>query len=105
MASFSGREEGGLLSVQMSGERRPRRYRATQVTEYSSERKRMSVVAEPEREAEGGEEEDGDVLLICKGADAAVAPLLKRGAMEAAAGRKLKEFATAGLRTMCYAYR
>ncbi len=86
----------------MSGERRPRRYRATQVTEYSSERKRMSVVAEPERETEG---EDGDVLLICKGADAAVAPLLRTGAMEAAAGGKLKEFATAGLRTMCYAYR
>ncbi len=64
----------------MSGERRPRRYRATQVTEYSSERKRMSVVAEPEREAEGGEDEDGDVLLICKGADAAVAPLLRAGA-------------------------
>ncbi len=88
----------------MSGERRPRRYSATQVTEYSSERKRMSVVAEPEHETKG-EEGDGDVLLICKGADAAVAPLLRTGAMEAAAAGKLKEFATAGLRTMCYAYR
>ncbi len=73
--------------------------------EYSSERKRMSVVVEPE-----GGESDQNVLLVCKGADSTVSPLLLRAdaptnAPESLLTTRLREFGSEGLRTMCYAYR
>ena len=75
----------------------PKTVHVLDIIEYSSERRRMSVIVQfPNKEKK----------LIMKGADSAVLKRLKEngeawlGALDC-----VKEFASAGLRTMCYASR
>ncbi|GLG92826.1 Phospholipid-transporting ATPase [Gryllus bimaculatus] len=81
-------EEGDFASVQVKGE--VRRYRKLDVLEFSSDRKRMSVVVE---------DEAGNVVLLCKGAETAVLPLADAGPTHETQAH-VNDFAMRGLRVM-----
>lgn len=70
-------------------------YEILHVFEYSSVRKKMTVIAQSKAE-------ESEILVLTKGADSAVLPLLSEGIDEASLVN-LERFASAGLRTMCYA--
>ncbi|KAF8237704.1 phospholipid-translocating P-type ATPase [Tricholoma matsutake] len=109
---FKGREPGDVLVLQTPfGEER---YELLDVLEFTSARKRMSVVV---RRVGGGDEkgegevEGGDrrLFLLCKGADTVVFERLKQGvgaeALRETTERHLSEFASRGLRTLTLAYK
>jgi phospholipid-translocating ATPase len=101
---FRGREPGDILVLQTpSGEER---YELLDVLEFTSARKRMSVVV---RRVDGEGEGDGDkrLFLLCKGADNVVFERLKKGAetLRKTTERHLSEFASDGLRTLTLAYK
>uniref|UniRef100_A0A1J3H2W1 Phospholipid-transporting ATPase n=1 Tax=Noccaea caerulescens TaxID=107243 RepID=A0A1J3H2W1_NOCCA len=81
-----------------TGGRVERLYKVLNVLEFNSSRKRMSVIVR---------DEDGKLLLLCKGADSVMFERLSRN------GRKyeeetrdhVNEYADAGLRTLILAYR
>lgn len=91
--SFNARTPA-YVEIQADGQRR--RYRVLNVLEFSSDRKRMSVIVRNDRE---------EILLFCKGADSVVYErLADRGtAVAEVTLRHLEEFATEGLRTLCCA--
>ncbi|KAG7647547.1 putative P-type phospholipid transporter [Arabidopsis thaliana] len=82
----------------VTGERVERLYRVLNVLEFSSSKKRMSVIVQ---------DQDGKLLLLCKGADSVMFERLSES------GRKyeketrdhVNEYADAGLRTLILAYR
>ncbi|MCO5556077.1 hypothetical protein L7F22_009621 [Adiantum nelumboides] len=77
----------------------PERSTPLRVLEFNSTRKRMSVII---REA------DGKLLLICKGADSVIYQRLRSDHppdLKAKTQADLEDFANAGLRTLCIAYR
>ncbi|KAG2253277.1 hypothetical protein Bca52824_083413 [Brassica carinata] len=77
----------------VTGKRVERLYKVLNVLEFNSTRKRMSVIVE---------EEDGKLLLLCKGAD----KLSKNGReFEEETKDHVNEYADAGLRTLILAYR
>jgi len=92
---FVGRSAGGVV-LDLLGARVV--YEVLAVLEYSSARARMSVVARAP---------DGTVRLFCKGADARVLGMLRRGEgherLLAATERNLRAFAQRGLRTLALA--
>lgn len=69
------------------------------VIEFSSARKRMSVIVR--------REEDGQVLLLTKGADSIIFERSAKGqdALKEDTDKSLEGFANNGLRTLCLAYR
>eukprot|EP00043_Microstomoeca_roanoka_P010350 m.98307 g.98307 ORF g.98307 m.98307 type:complete len:1161 (+) comp14866_c0_seq1:223-3705(+) len=74
-------------------------YETLAVLDFDSTRKRMSVVVRLP---------DGTLRLLCKGADSAIINVLgavSDDAILAETTLHLDEFARAGLRTLCYAYR
>ncbi|KAG5536104.1 hypothetical protein RHGRI_023779 [Rhododendron griersonianum] len=81
-----------------SGKKVERLYKLLNVLEFNSSRKRMSVIVR---------DEDGKLLLLCKGADSVMFERLAKN------GRKFQdetrehvnEYADAGLRTLMFAYR
>jgi phospholipid-transporting ATPase len=76
---------------------REEKYEILNVLEFSSERKRMSVIVRCP---------DGQIKIFVKGADTVINPLLSkegRKYLEKTMG-DLEEFATLGLRTLCCAY-
>lgn len=81
-----------------TGRKVDRSYKLLQVLEFSSSRKRMSVVVR---------NEEGQLLLLCKGADSVMFERLSEdGRMfEAKTKEDIKEFAEAGLRILVIAYR
>merc|ERR1719248_121043 len=73
-------------------------FKLLNVLEFESDRKRMSVIVECP---------DGDILLLCKGADSSMLPVLKDysavkngKALLEASEQNLHSFATRGLRTL-----
>ncbi|KAI8924346.1 hypothetical protein BC831DRAFT_466093 [Entophlyctis helioformis] len=77
----------------------PRSYTILSIIEFNSDRKRMSVfVRRPE----------GEILLMCKGADSVIYERLSANndpALCEATSNHLSMFANEGLRTLCLAYR
>uniref|UniRef100_A0A2P2MU91 Phospholipid-transporting ATPase n=1 Tax=Rhizophora mucronata TaxID=61149 RepID=A0A2P2MU91_RHIMU len=75
-----------------------REFKILNLLEFTSKRKRMSVIVQ---------DEDGQILLLCKGADSIIFDrLAKNGRMyKEATTRHLNEYGEAGLRTLALAYK
>lgn len=75
-----------------------REYKILNPLEFSSKRKRMSVIVK---------DEEGNILLLCKGADSIIFERLSRNGRiyEEATTKHLNEYGEAGLRTLALAYR
>ncbi|CAA7036333.1 unnamed protein product [Microthlaspi erraticum] len=81
-----------------TGGRVERLYKVLNVLEFNSSRKRMSVIVR---------DEDGKLLLLCKGADSVMFERLSRNGSkyEEETRDHVNEYADAGLRTLILAYR
>ncbi|KAG8388401.1 hypothetical protein BUALT_Bualt02G0122100 [Buddleja alternifolia] len=75
-----------------------REYKVLNLLDFTSKRKRMSVIVR---------DEDGQILLFCKGADSIIFDRLSRnGRMyEESTTKHLNEYGEAGLRTLALAYK
>ncbi|CDY51126.1 BnaA07g37090D [Brassica napus] len=82
----------------VTGGRVERMYKVLNVLEFSSARKRMSVIVR---------DEDGKLLLLCKGADSVMFERLSGNGREYEEETRdhVNEYADAGLRTLILAYR
>ncbi|CAH8358494.1 unnamed protein product [Eruca vesicaria subsp. sativa] len=82
----------------VTGGRVERMYKVLNVLEFSSSRKRMSVIVR---------DEDGKLLLLCKGADSVMFERLSGNGREYEVETRdhVNEYADAGLRTLILAYR
>ncbi|KAK8265734.1 hypothetical protein V6Z12_D12G197600 [Gossypium hirsutum] len=80
------------------GKRVNRLYKLLNVLEFDSTRKRMSVIVR---------DEEGKLLLLCKGADSVMFERLAKGGrdFEEDTREHMNEYADAGLRTLVLAYR
>ncbi|XP_037298085.1 probable phospholipid-transporting ATPase IF isoform X2 [Manduca sexta] len=87
-------EEGNNLLLKI-GEN-TEMYERLQVIEFTSERKRMSVIVR---------DKDGKIWLFCKGAESSVFPICKDTALIEDTNRDITMFANKGLRTLAVAYR
>lgn len=67
------------------------------VIEFTSERKKMSVILQ--------DDQSGKFLLISKGAENSIFPLCKESETVERAAKAVDDFAIEGLRTLCFAYR
>ncbi|XVF74379.1 hypothetical protein PTKIN_Ptkin13bG0105800 [Pterospermum kingtungense] len=81
-----------------SGQSIDREFKVLNMLEFTSKRKRMTVIVR---------DEDGQILLLCKGADSIIFDRLsKNGRLyEGVTTRHLNEYGEAGLRTLALAYR
>ncbi|XP_021935483.1 probable phospholipid-transporting ATPase IF isoform X4 [Zootermopsis nevadensis] len=86
-------EEGDSMSVMMKG--RVCHYRKLNTLEFTSDRKRMSVVVQ---------DEDGQIWLYCKGAESSVIPLTDAGPVNDTL-QHIADFAMRGLRTLIVCYK
>jgi phospholipid-translocating ATPase len=79
-------------------------YELLHVLDFTSARKRMSVIV---RKLEGPEGGDRKVFLMCKGADSVIIERLKAGQepLTKTTEEHLEYFASSGLRTLCLAYK
>ncbi|MCO5552822.1 hypothetical protein L7F22_006339 [Adiantum nelumboides] len=98
---FSKRTQSSLVVNEFdldSGKRVTRKYSLLELLEFSSARKRMSVVVKDEEE---------NVFLFCKGADSVIFERLGEDGKEYEEATKahLSYYADAGLRTLALAYR
>ncbi|KAJ0576453.1 putative P-type phospholipid transporter [Helianthus annuus] len=77
---------------------RGREFKLLNILDFTSKRKRMSVIVQ---------DETGQILLLCKGADSIIFDRLSknRRLYEEATKKHLNEYAEAGLRTLAFAYR
>lgn len=78
---------------------KPERLTPLNVLEFNSTRKRMSVIVR---------DSDGRILLLCKGADSVIYQRLTKhhpSALKEKTQKDLEDFANAGLRTLCVAYK
>ncbi|XP_038897837.1 probable phospholipid-transporting ATPase 4 [Benincasa hispida] len=75
-----------------------REYKILNLLDFTSKRKRMSVIIR---------DEEGQILLLCKGADSIIFDRLSKNGRtyEEATTRHLNEYGEAGLRTLALAYR
>ncbi|CAN1312762.1 Putative phospholipid-transporting ATPase 9 [Linum perenne] len=82
----------------VSGDKVERVYTLLNVLEFNSTRKRMSVIVR---------DEDGKLLLLCKGADSVMFERLAKGGrqFEKETRTHVSDYADAGLRTLILAYR
>ncbi|KAE9595722.1 putative phospholipid-translocating ATPase [Lupinus albus] len=82
----------------VSGEKVERIYKLLNVLEFNSTRKRMSVIVK---------DEEGRILLLCKGADSVMFERLAKNGreFEEKTLEHVHEYADAGLRTLILAYR
>ncbi|KAL3654359.1 putative phospholipid-transporting ATPase 9 [Castilleja foliolosa] len=82
----------------VSGKRVERSYKLLNVLEFNSTRKRMSVIVR---------DEEGKLLLLCKGADSVMFERLAKNGryFEEETQEHVNEYADAGLRTLILAYR
>ncbi|GKA12944.1 probable phospholipid-transporting ATPase 4 [Tanacetum coccineum] len=73
-------------------------FKLLNILDFTSKRKRMSVIIQ---------DETGQILLLCKGADSIIFDRLSKNGrtFEEATKRHLHEYAEAGLRTLAFAYR
>ncbi|KAE8125008.1 hypothetical protein FH972_019846 [Carpinus fangiana] len=82
----------------ISGRKLERSYKLLNILEFSSSRKRMSVIVR---------NEEGKLLLLCKGADSVMFERLAKNGreFEEKTREHINEYADAGLRTLVLAYR
>ncbi|XP_073059377.1 putative phospholipid-transporting ATPase 9 [Primulina eburnea] len=82
----------------VSGKRVERSYKLLHIIEFNSTRKRMSVIVR---------DEEGKLLLLCKGADSVMFERLGKNGreFEEETIKHVNEYADAGLRTLILAYR
>ncbi|KAH9043367.1 phospholipid-translocating P-type ATPase [Lactarius pseudohatsudake] len=101
---FQGRERD-VLSLRTPFAREPLRFRLLNILEFTSARKRMSVLVR--QLGEDGQPENKPILLFSKGADNVIFDRLASGGEElkAATEDQLDAFAREGLRTLTLAYR
>ncbi|GMI76738.1 Aminophospholipid ATPase 9 [Hibiscus trionum] len=87
-----------LYEFDLSGKKVKRSYNLLNILEFSSSRKRMSVILR---------NEEGKLLLLCKGADSVMFERLAKNGQEFAEQTKehIEEYADVGLRTLVLAYR
>ncbi|GLB34568.1 putative cation transport ATPase (P-type) (TC 3.A.3) family, type IV subfamily protein [Lyophyllum shimeji] len=97
---FRGRE-GDVMLLQTPFSDEVERYQLLNILEFTSSRKRMSVVLRKL------DEQDQRIFLLCKGADNVIFERLREGAedLKAETGKHLGEFASEGLRTLTLAYK
>lgn len=98
---FSKRTQSSVFineNYAQAGQLVEREFKILNLLEFTSKRKRMSVIVR---------DEDGQILLFCKGADSIIFDRLsKNGRMyEEATTRHLNEYGEAGLRTLALAYK
>ncbi|VDK38604.1 unnamed protein product [Taenia asiatica] len=87
--------EPDSVTIRMKGE--DIQFKLLQVIEFTSERKRMSVIVE---------DTDGKLFLMVKGADTVIYERLASGALfKEETLSHMDEFASIGLRTLCIAFR
>ncbi|PLW09182.1 hypothetical protein PCASD_21506 [Puccinia coronata f. sp. avenae] len=93
-----GSSEGHRQTVEVN------EYELLEVIEFTSARKRMSVVV---RRLIDGEPEPGELYLLVKGADNVIFERLGSGQdeLKQTTDDQLEQFASEGLRTLCLAYR
>ena len=94
--------ESGYPSSPIAGEGSLERYELLNILEFTSARKRMSVVL---RKLDG---DDSRLFLLSKGADSVIFERLKPGAgeeLKEVTEKHLDEFASQGLRTLTLAYK
>ncbi|EWM20076.1 p-type atpase (p-atpase) superfamily [Nannochloropsis gaditana] len=91
--AFEGRRDGSAL-VRNTRRNVLESFRVLEILEFTSARKRMSVIVESV--------EDGKILVLAKGADTAMGPRLKpgQGALLDSTLEHMKRFASEGLRTL-----
>jgi phospholipid-translocating ATPase len=101
---FRGRERDVLL-LRTPFARDPLRFRLLNILEFTSVRKRMSVIVR--QLGENDEPGNNPILLLCKGADNVIFERLAEGGEElkAVTGDQLDSFAREGLRTLTLANR
>ncbi|CAH2075970.1 unnamed protein product, partial [Iphiclides podalirius] len=87
-------EEGNNLILKVGDH--THMYERLQVIEFTSERKRMSIIVK---------DKDGKIWLFCKGAESSVFPICKDSVMVEETNRDINVFANKGLRTLAVAYR
>ncbi|KAJ7143107.1 phospholipid-translocating ATPase [Mycena crocata] len=108
---FRGRErEVLLLQTPTSEPGKVERYELLNILEFTSARKRMSVVLRKleDQDGEDGAGGDGKLLLLSKGADNVIFERLKKGTadeLKVQTEKHLDEFAGKGLRTLTLAYK
>lgn len=107
---FLGRESSSqILRLQTPHQRTPKRYELLNLLDFTSARKRMSVILRELVTAEDGSEHDGRLLLLCKGADNVIFDRLANDGTADRFKQKTSEdldmFASEGLRTLCLAHR
>ena len=91
--TFLGRDEDNNIVVDVKGTKR--KYRLLNLIEFSSTRKRMTVIVRTE---------DGRIKLLCKGADSIIIPRLNNtNAIMKKTTHYLDEYAKEGLRTLLIA--
>ncbi|KAG5643214.1 hypothetical protein DXG03_001334 [Asterophora parasitica] len=97
---FRGRDVD-VLMLQTPFSEELERYQLLNILEFTSSRKRMSVVLRKL------DDQDGRIFLLCKGADNVIFERLREGAddLKAKTERHLGEFASQGLRTLTLAYK
>ncbi|KAK0531607.1 phospholipid transporting ATPase [Tilletia horrida] len=86
-----------IVDIEVMGQ--PEQYTPLKVLEFNSTRKRMSVIVR---------DREGRILMICKGADSVIYARLRKDHPKdliETTQRDLEDFANAGLRTLCIAYR
>lgn len=91
-----------VLTLQTPSSPEGEKYELLNILDFTSARKRMSVVLR-----RLGEESDGRLFLLTKGADNVIFERLRAGAEELKdeTERHLREFANGGLRTLTLAYK
>lgn len=99
---FRGRDRN-ILKLSTPYSQEPDEYELLNVLEFSSARKRMSVIV---RKCD----EEGRLFLLCKGADNIIFERLNKSddaqkKLQAQTDKDLQLFASEGLRTLCLAYR
>jgi magnesium-transporting ATPase (P-type) len=93
--TFMKREIGDEVIIRIKNENLT--YKVTHILEYSSERKRMSVIVKTP---------EGKIYLLCKGADSIVKQIISQNpSMVSTTEDFLTGFANAGLRTLMIAYK
>jgi phospholipid-translocating ATPase len=97
---FLGRDKE-TLSLKTPGADQPERYELLTVLEFTSARKRMSVILRKL------DEQDGRIFLLSKGADNVIFERLRPGSdeLKKVTEDHLSEFANDGLRTLTLAYK
>ncbi len=104
---FLGRDKE-ILSMRTPFSGDVERYELLNVLDFTSTRKRMSVILRKLDVPEGDDEGEGRIFLLTKGADNVIFERLKPGAsdeLREVTGDHLDSFASEGLRTLTLAYK